>query len=672
MARLSQTVVGMVFVIFLANQAWAQQGQADHSPSPSGLAAPFEWSPWTMSGSEIQTTGAVRLSELFRMMPSIETWGSDRYTLRLLGMGLDGQHGAQPVMVLDGVELPAFFLDRVLTEALPVAPGDLDGLVYQSELEMSDAGRLSAGKLRLSTPMITGWQASGAIAVINETGDPGPAKHSDARRDNVDRSGPATWLRLGWGDGIWLVQAGLQTDLHHLTDTRIAGRVRRTYSEDAQPIVTQFSPFVRIRKKGATTRLQVLAGHSRRKDFIFHEAAGWEWPARLQRSWAIAQASKDFKGFSLFVRADGSEGSLTDRPSFIALPPELEWREAAFSSSIMRSGPTWNARIGGSARTFEISQLADGTNTVNSRMLPGIHASIGARSDRWTFRTFANALLLDDDGLQSSSTSYVVGTESSRRGPQGGIDLGIRWQSGHVPEPGQLTEWTRAGVDLGEWMQLADLDAVSSHSFTPRTASMGLTVHRSFKGAWLGWLDGRIRWQDGQLLQDRVVTQPFGVGPLLPEWSWSGPHSGWLFSRSIGLERTAADRIVWRTFFQFHHVSSEGDDVFFRHQTGFSRHRAWVTASDERPGGFRWFTRIGYLSAWTWPEYQEPARRSIPGDLVVDATFGKTLMSGHLNAMVSVLNLPDRALGNHPAGVREQLAIRLSIAFSTHSDAASR
>jgi len=75
-------------------------------------------------------------------------------------------------------------------------------------------------------------------------------------------------------------------------------------------------------------------------------------------------------------------------------------------------------------------------------------------------------------------------------------------------------------------------------------------------------------------------------------------------------------------------------------------------------------TRLGYASAWTWPEYREPARRVIPADIIAEITIGKTLFSGVADALVSVLNIPDRPLGNHPAGVEEQLAIRLTLSVA--------
>lgn len=148
------------------------------------------WSPWAMSASEIRSTGAVRLSELFRMMPALETWSSDRYTHRILGLGLGGLHPASTNIELDGVSLPAYMLDRVLTESLPVSPGDVMALMYTPGLRAAGPARSSDGTLSLLTPMRSGWHFGGALAVINETGDPGPAKHTDALANNVDRSGP--------------------------------------------------------------------------------------------------------------------------------------------------------------------------------------------------------------------------------------------------------------------------------------------------------------------------------------------------------------------------------------------------------------------------------------------------------------------------------------------------
>ena len=619
-----------------------------------------DWSPWTLTAREINAMGAVRLSEVLRMMPAVETWSSDRYTLRFLGIGMGGQHPGGPGVKLDGVALPAFFLDRVLTESLPVSPGELGRVTWKPGLSAMPGSRMAEGKLILTTPMLKGWHVRGAMAVINETGDPGPAKHTDARRNNVDRSGPATWLRIGWGNGSWMVQSGIQTDLHHLTDDKISGRVRRTYAEVAQPVITQFSPFVRVRYEGSRWTGHLLSGHSRRKDFIFHESAGWEWPARLKRSWMAGRISGALGTSRVSILADASSMSLSDRPSFITLPPSTRLEEGAVDASMESgwAGLLWTAGV--SVRGSRINQ--NGASL--SRLLPSVRLEIGRSGKRWGHSASFRATHVPADDWQSGSLSYLVSLNMMHTGPEGGLGIEMNASHGRFPDPGQLSEWALAGFDLGEWMPL---QALPDAAPTPRSVGFALTGHRRLSGNWTGWVEGRVRWLDGQLLQDRGIDQAFGVGPLLPEWSWSAPHSGWLFSRSVGVERVAVDGIAWRAFLQFHHVSSEGDDVFFRHQTGFPRHRIWMMASDERDGGFSWHTRIGYVSSWTWPEYREPAGRSIPADITVDATIGKSLFSGYTKALISLLNLPDRALGNHPAGVREQLAIRLTLSISSHS-----
>ena len=667
----------------MQEQAQVQTREQAQELARENLEDEATWSPWTLAAREINALGAVRLSEVFRMMPAIETWSSDRYTHRILGIGMNGAHPGGPGVIVDGVTLPAYFLDRVLTESLPVSPGELGSLTWNPGRTTMPGARLAEGTLTMSTPMLTGWHVMGAMAVVNETGDPGPAKHSDARLNNVDRSGPATWMRVGWGNEAWMIQAGLQTDLHHLTDDRIGGRVRRTYSEQLQPVITQFSPFVRVRYERPRWKGHLLAGHSRRKDFIFHESAGWEWPAHLNRSWMAGLMSGDLDGKRVSIHVDASRISLSSRPSFITLPPSTVLEEAAAEASIGSdwAGMRWTAGIG--ARGIRISQ----SHNSLSRLLPSTRLEVRRRSGSWRHTVSLRLLRTPADIMQSGSISSMGTINVVHVGRDGGLEIDMTASRGFFPESGQLSEWALAGFDLGDWMSLPDLadpldvrsqeagileddpgtggpGMVDSHP-APRSASLALIGHRKLFSSWTGWIEGRVRWFDGQLLQDRIIDQAFGIGPLLPIWNWSSPHSGWLFSRSAGIEKVEDTGIAWRAFLQFYHVSSEGDDVFFRQQTAFPRHRAWIMASDEREGGLNWMARIGFVSAWTWPEYREPARRNLPANLYVDATIGKSLFSGYSKALISLLNLPNRALGNHPAGVREQLAIRLTLSFST-------
>ena len=646
---LVRALVTLALVAFLRSAP--AHGQVAHAEAAA-------WSPWSLTQSEIQATGAVRLSEILRAMPVVETWSPDRYTLRFLGSGLGGMHPVAPAIFLDGVAIPAHVLDRVLTESLPASPGDLLSVTWIPGLNSMPGARLAEGRVLLETPMLSGWNAAGSMALINETGDPGPAKHVDARLTNVDRSGPATWLRLGWGNGRWMVQSGLQTDLHHLTDDRISGRVRQTYAEDAQPIVTQFSPFARLRFQGHRWTGHLLAGQSRRKGFTYHEAAGWEWPSRLTRSWMVGQLRADLDPVRIRLDVDASEVMTGNRPSYITLPSPVTLAQSAVRLRLERSwgGIDWSG--GMALRSSRISQGGHG----RSLLLPSIHGKMARSSGSWLATVSAEILRIPSEASRRATLSSFSEGSLRYRDDNGWLQLALQYAAGRFPEPGQLSEWAEAGVDLGDWMSLPPFGGSGT---LPRSLDLGATANRSLTRHWSGWVDGRIRWMGGHLMPDRIIDQRFGIGPLLPFWSWSAPHGGWLFSRSVGMEWRAESGIALRSFLQFYHVSSEGDDVFFRHQTGFPRHRFGVSASDEWAGGVSWFLRLGYRSRWTWPEYREPARTTVPPHIVVDASVGKTLFSGYGKAVVALINLPDRPLGIHPAGVQEQLAIRLTLAFSS-------
>lgn len=462
-----------------------------------------------------------------------------------------------------------------------------------------------------------------------------------------------------------MIQTGVNTDLHHLTDERISGRVRGTYSEDVQPVITQFAPFVRIRHEGERARAHLMGGHSRRKDFIYHESAGREWPARLQRTWTAGMAAWDLDAITLEVRTDASRASFSNRPSFIDLPLPLTMDEASAEGALTRKWHSISWKVAAGARAWQIEQATQR----HSRLIPTASAEISSARGTWTSHTSFHLARLDDTAWQSNAFSWQGHASLTHSGAQGMITMDVAAIRGHFPEPGYVFEWSLAGVEFGDW--LPALDAPEAMT-TPTTFEAGLTGRRSLADGWQGWAQAHVRIFDGQLLPDRIIDQRFGIGPLLPVWNWSTGHGGWLFSRAIGAERLDTDRISWRAFLQFYHVSSQGDDVFFRHQTGFPRHRLQIMASDQRPGGVRWMTRLGYVSAWTWPEYREPARREKAADIIAEATIGKTLFSGYADALISLLNIPDRALGNHPAGVEEQLAIRLTLSIAPVSRAASR
>ena len=608
--------------------------------------------PHALGVVEIRASGSVRFSEQLRMIPGLAAWSQDRYTLRLLGTGQEGLLSSGPTFLLDGLAIPVAFLDRPLTETLPVTPSAVTTLRFDAGQRSHEGARLRDGVMHVRTPMLQGWEAGGALAVINETGDPGPAKHRDGRLQNVDRSGPATALHMGWGNGRWTVQTGLQSDLHHLTDQRIAGRVRLTYAENAQPVITQFSPWARLRARTLNWRLDLAGGRAWRKDFVYLESAGWEWPSRWTRDWVASRALWKRDGLQAGVEADGWTMSSTNRPSFIDLPAPVRLMEAQSRGTVGWIGSHWRLTTAGGVRLIQAAQLE-----VDVRhMLPLAELALS-----WNSGISLSGIGLDDAFPQERSWSAAASLSLARTGRQGRWKVSLDGESGHFPEAGNLSFWAASGVDTGSWMTLASLPTPLP---VPRRLQGQWLVERAI-GAWTGWFALEGRWADGLLLEDRRIDQPFGIGPLLPSWSWSAPHGGWLFSRTVGVRRVEPDRIQWRGQFQFQHVSSQGDDTYFRAATGFPRNRVWISAAEQRPGGIRWFVRAAWQGAWTWPQYLEPAERELPASLWLDATVGKTLLSGHMEALVSLLNLPDRPLMTHPAGVEEQLAIRLTVLFQS-------
>ena len=613
--------------------------------------------PHALGSEEIRASGSVRLSEQLRMIPGMAMWSQDRYTLRMLGTGQQGLLTTEPAIELDGLVIPAFFLDRTLTESLPVSPSSIASIRFISGQRSHDGARMRDGTLRIETPMMRGFEVGGALAVINETGDPGPAKHRDGRLQNVDRSGPATSLHLGWGNGTWSVQSGFQSDLHHLTDERISGRVRLTYAEDIQPVITQFSPYFRL--SGRTTAWQVDAagGRSWRKDFLYHESAGWEWPVRWTRDWMASRAVWIHGALRVGTGVDGWSMAGSNRPAFIELPGPVDVTEAQARVFIGREGVTWTLEAGAGARWMEVSQGAiSATHT-----LPLADLALGWTSGAWRMDMAATGMVVDPAFPQERTWSAAASLDLARTGMRGRWELHVDAETGHFPEAGQLAQWAAWGLDLGQWMHLGALqDPLSA----PRLIQAEWLVERPL-GAWTGWFSLEGRWTDGLLIQDRHVEQPFGVGPMLATWTWSAPHGGWQFSRTLGIRRVRPEGIQWRGQFQFHHISSQGDDAYFRAATGYPRNRIWISAGEERPGGVRWFIRTAWQGAWIWPQYMEPAAREQAPAIWLDATVGKTLFSSHMEALVSLLNLPDRLLMTHPAGVEEQMAVRLSVLFSS-------
>jgi len=554
--------------------------------------------------------------------------------------------------------MPFFFLDRSITEFIPVSPSDISMIEYTPEITILPQGRLADGVVSIRTVKPQGFLLRGSSAVINETGDPGPAIFADSTRSNVDRSGPVANLRMSYGRRPFFIQAGLNTDLYHLTDEVTSSRMWSIYGANKQPVVTIFAPHVRMLLETSRLEIDIRGGSARKKDHLFSEFAGWEWPNRQRWTWLKTKGLINTSSSNrIGVRASFDRFEISNRSAKISLPGELLLRESSGELFVEHSLGASTLEIAGGGRINEVDQISTFGSHRESAVFARLSLSVRASRTAWT----TTGELSRASGASSDGESTTINLASSlSQSLLNGANLRFKthYSGGVRRNLWSMRELLSLGVSFGEWA-----DDVSFN--TDRTSE------RIYEGAFdlsyplsefLSFQAGMsVRYSSGLTLPNRTINQSFGVGPFLPSTTYINGRSGWVVSRSLGVLFRGSSSTSGRASYQFYHVSSNGDSVFWRHYTGFPRHRFSASISSHALERLTFFGALRITSRMHWPEYLTSDSGEIATTVEFEGTVRKSLFGPRMQVGISFLNLADARVRTHPAGVIQQFAVRLSL-----------
>jgi len=614
-----------------------------------GVQAQDDQHGWT--GDELLTRGAGRLAEVFRTLHPVESWSNDRYSLRVLGSGLGGLHGSGPTVIVDGLPMPFYLFDRSMLEFIPVTPQEIDSVSFSTDRTILPLGIDADGIIRISTKRPFGWALNSSIGLINETGDPGPAIHQDTTLTNVDRSGPVTNTTLSYRTDSWFAQIGLNTDLYHLTDQEISGRQWLVFGAERQPVVTVFAPSARFVIDKNRVQLTSAGGLIRKKDHQFLEIAGWEWPNRQEWTWVKGEGSLSLsENVTAGMRWSLDDISIVNRDSKIELPGKIDIQDLRGESYVSFRLPAIAIEFAGGYQLHKLHQEGLAPVLDEKTRFGRVSAQMGSGNTTWK-----NVAQLSS-GRSSSLQVTSLLTRVIKRG--GRIRIKAGYSSGTREHLNSTLGLVSRGITFAD---LARDLRYEGNAIDSRELELGLFAVFEMSETSELWLELHMRNMAGLTIPDRIISQPFGIGPLLPQTNWSSGKTGWVFSRGLGLVDRSLPFTTTRLSYQFYHVSSEGDTVFWRHFTGYPRHRLNGSVTIQAPERISIFALASVASKWVWPEYQAPARRVRPASIDIEMTVSKGLFASRMHMAFSFLNLLDRDLGNHPAGVFEQFAMRIKL-----------
>lgn len=623
------------------------------------------------SSSEISSRGAVRMSELLRTLGPLRSWSSDRYSLRFQGIGLGGAHSSGPVTLVDGIAMPFRFMDRELYEMLPVSPADIDSISYDADWTTLSTGQHSDGVIRITTLREQGFSIRGTLGLTNETGDPGPAIYLDTKLRNVDRSGPTSAVRLSFGHRGLYVQAGIYSDSYHVTDGLISRRVWRVFNGDVKPVTTSTSPHIRVAYRNSNIDLDIWAGRSLRNDFLYDEIAGWEWPSRQDWKWLSARAAIRV---SPLVRVGGTSNIKTLRtnnlPSSIDLPNSMLTRDVSTEAflELQREKNQIRWTIGGRITDQEqfhghdAGAVGRAHSSLTARLFPSNDTAL-------IFHGFVSSPL--ELGVDPGQLSTLLSGRVERHWVNGGrISVSTSYRSVSERDVWSTLDHVVNGMHFEQWSSIIDLpgsiarvrtlDAVI-RSVLPLSSSVSV------------WIELRARQWLGLTLAERRFERHAGSLLFRSDSRYQTGRSGRVYAPSAGVLITPSPATTVRIRYQFSHVISDGDTVFWQQFTGLAPHRLTGSIMSTPTRRLHVFASFEVGSPRLWPQYSRYWQGKRPWVSNIEGTVLKDLWRENLKIGISILNLANTPSLNYPAGVVEQLAVRLSLSvrFSDRTQAGS-
>lgn len=632
-----------------------------------GTSNAFQVTKWDQS--ELQSRATVRFTELLQTLEPMHFWSTDRYTLRLVGMGLGGPHALGPSVVVDHILTTPRFMDRIQYELIPLVSQDIQSIRYEPGPISTADGRLANGVLYVETRRPTGFTVQNAVGWTNETGDPGPYLYTDVSSRNVDRSGPTLGVRVSWGGEKWFVKGAFDTDAFHMTDPRTDGRVWKTYSGHKKALVYHATPNLTVSYRGEQSRFGLAVSRAVKTDFLYEEIASTEWPLRQYRTTVGSLYERTVSNsMKLGARSGFTQLKTGNLDARIDLPNNLHIDESYAESYLSGQWDgvwgEWN--VGG--RMDRLSQEDHVSNRVQKRIYS--RGRVG-----WTLEE-ASQVTLDasvstpfSDIGYVNHLSYAVGASALVPTFNGG-QFTVGATLGRDDRAGLWSTWNlrKAGVLFDEWAPI-----VTTPSNQPMAEFLDafLTLSGQLSAQTTFWTDIRGRKQSRLTVPDRAYEKEISNQNYVfsAPTRFSTNQSGYVIRPSLGIT-VVSEKSRFNLMYEYRRIIAEGNFAYWKYVVGLPAHRLTASLASTPVERLTLFVLVRWQNETFWAEYIPDSNHDLSGFIQIETSLTKYLWSDHLKLGLSFLNIADQPIVRHPAGVNEQFAVRLSIAAFFNDEAA--
>ncbi len=616
-----------------------------------------------LTGDDIERSGAIRLTDIFRLMPEWHTVSTDFY-LWQSGPGIfslpdwDGM-----MMMVDGQPLHATLLGISYLNAYPLDVGLIDSIeVYEGPV-LCEGIFAPSGLINIRTRLEDGNVSLGAFgAVANETRDPGPYRYTPLETENIDRSGPVYGGFGAVSGPHWHARAYGKADEHHVTGVMLRPRIRRLYGMGHPPRHFLDGGHVDVRFE-QPFRLSVMADQSHFEHFRYMPTFGSEIP--FSTDWTRAGASGSAflrSGMSFFFSGEYSYYQLYENPVTPEIP--IDWRNERYSAQAGLSIHTDRLRVTTgfghySKRMRGERRLADpdvrGTTfflTADASITPQVHGRFAGRFARETERPFRSLI---------ASLDY-----RPFKGHTGRVSFSDVQMPMHQATP--FFYWVESGFAIDSLQGLAP--PVDLPRKPARRTSLSAGWHWNLWSIATLSAHGTVAWFDDFPIAGydlgfvSDLTDPIREVAYFEVDTRVYPANSGRISR-ISVEATVTPiSSLKATLYYGGTVTHDGDDPFRRAWQIIPRHRGYASITYSPMQRASVHVRISHESPSFWPEYasvEAPSDGRYPAELpiltLLDIAVTKRFWHDHVRLSALISNALDRRNQRHPAGGNESLAL---------------
>ena len=640
----------LVLLLLNVSKASAQPDLLDHAPASRVLTA-----------EELQQTGAVRLSDVFRLLDTWSTSFLDEYTWHAAPAA--SAPNAQWKVLINGQPYAAGTLGLQNLNALPIHLAQVDSIVVTRRPAAASGLIAPAGLLHFYVsppPEGTSYQLS--LAAGNEIGDAGPYRFTRFKTVNVDRIGPTYFGEASYAQSTWYARLSLKGDEHHATDARIRDRISRYYDwSDEPPRRILLAPRLAAGYEGRYGRHALQVSHARFFDLYLPLPLGHEIPTLYKHS---------LLGLSGRLRRGRVRPRLSYRLSYAVhrLAPRQNrndlrfgWQQQHLRGNLEMQGgflPPSTA-VGLTLNSYRSRTRYDLTDPT---LLAG---SAYGRIDmqptpEWQQRIQAFVHRSEDDWGGSALTSLRLALA-----PRHTLNASLSWLHRPFAQQNNLWYWTQQGYAFfsENGARLTLPPAFSTPDLFGADATWRLMLSPVFRLAF----EGAFRLFHGLNLPAQEIGYEADYEGLVPTTTVRSDISGRTLQGGVRLQWRPLPPLKQRLAYAYLYPLN-GSPSFEEALASRSRHRLSYTVHYTPVPRFSLYGRLAYRAPTRWPSFERAALESggrypaaLPSHWLLDLALQKHLWHDHLQARVSLRNVLNDPVRLHPAGARSSLMLFVSL-----------